>query len=315
MNAEDGILFFMNKKVAFIYDDIFLKHETPYGHPESKERLVAIVNHLKNAGLWDKLIHIKPRKATEKEIALVHEPRYIEKIKNSPAGYLDPDTYLSKDSYEVACYAVGAVLNAVDGVINKDFDRAFCAVRPPGHHAEADYAMGFCIFNNVAVGAAYARSKGLKKIFIVDFDVHHGNGTQHIFEDDCSIFYFSSHQFPFYPGTGREIETGRGQGQGCTYNVTLRAGSGNRDYLMVFQDILLQKIRSINPDLIFVSAGYDIHKDDPLSYINVSTDGVRSIVKSILESTDAPKIFVLEGGYNLQALSESVKVTLEEMLD
>lgn len=304
----------MNRKVAFIYDDIFLKHETPPGHPESKERLISIINYLKKEGLWDKLIHVQPRKATEEEIALVHEPRYIEKIKNSSAGYLDPDTYFSSNSYEVACYAVGAVLKAVDGVINKDFDSAFCAVRPPGHHAESDYAMGFCIFNNVAVSAQYAKNKGFKKIFIVDFDVHHGNGTQHIFEEDCSVFYFSSHQFPFYPGTGREIETGRGEGQGCTYNVTLRAGSGNKDYLMIFQDILPQKIRSINPDLILVSAGYDIHKDDPLSHINVSTDGVRSIVKSIIESTDAPKIFVLEGGYNLQALSECVKVTLEEML-
>jgi acetoin utilization deacetylase AcuC-like enzyme len=179
--------------LTFIYDDIFLKHDTPEDHPESKDRLIAIVNRLKKEELWNKLLHIKPRKATEEELALVHEPHYIKKIKNSPPGYLDPDTYLSEHSYEVACYAVGAVLDAVDGVLNKNFDGAFCAVRPPGHHAEMDHAMGFCIFNNVAVGAAYAKTKGVKKIFIIDFDVHHGNGTQHIFEDDCSVFFF---QFP-----------------------------------------------------------------------------------------------------------------------
>ncbi|GAB6182682.1 histone deacetylase family protein [Thermodesulfovibrio hydrogeniphilus] len=304
----------MDRKVAFVYDDVFLKHETPSGHPESKERLISIVNQLKNTKLWDKLIHIKPRKANEQELALAHEPHYIEKIKNSPAGYLDPDTYLSENSYEVACYAVGAVLEAIDGVIRKDFDRAFCAVRPPGHHAEMDTAMGFCIFNNIAVGAAYAKKKGFKKIFIIDFDVHHGNGTQHIFEDDCSVFYFSSHQYPFYPGTGRELEIGRGAGEGCTYNVQLRAGSGTREYLMVFQDVLPQKIREVKPELILVSAGYDIHQNDPMSYINVTTEGVRSIVRSILNSSYAPKIFVLEGGYDLQALAECVQVTIEEML-
>jgi len=304
----------MNKKIAFIYDDIFLKHDTPEDHPESKDRLIAILNRLKKEELWNKLLHIKPRKATEEELALVHEPHYIKKIKNSPPGYLDPDTYLSEHSYEVACYAVGAVLDAVDGVLNKNFDGAFCAVRPPGHHAEMDHAMGFCIFNNVAVGAAYAKTKGVKKIFIIDFDVHHGNGTQHIFEDDCSVFFFSSHQFPFYPGTGRELEMGRGAGEGCTYNIPLRSGSGTKEYLTIFQDILPQKIREIKPELIIVSAGYDMHQDDPISYINVTTEGVRSIVRSILRSSYAPKIFVLEGGYNLQSMSECVKVTLEEML-
>ncbi len=304
----------MDRKVAFIYDDIFLKHDTPQGHPECKERLLTIIDQLKKEGLWDRLLHIKPRKATIDELLLVHEPHYIEKIKNSPPGYLDPDTYLCEHTYEVALYAVGAVLDAIDGVHRKEFDRAFCAVRPPGHHAEIDTAMGFCIFNNVSVGAAYAKKLGYKKIFIIDFDVHHGNGTQHIFEDDCSVFYFSSHQFPFYPGTGRELEIGRGAGKGCTYNIQLRAGSGTREYLTVFQDILPQKIRENKPELILVSAGYDMHQDDPMSYINVTTEGVRSIVRSILNSSYAPKVFVLEGGYNLDSLAECVKVTLEELL-
>ncbi len=304
----------MDRKVAFIYDEIFLKHETPPGHPESKERLIAIVNHLKNSPVWDRLIHLKPRRATEEEIALVHEIGYIAKIKNSPPGYLDPDTYICENTYEVACYAVGAVLDAIDGIAKKDFERAFCAVRPPGHHAEIDTAMGFCIFNNVSVGAIYAKKLGFRKIFIIDFDVHHGNGTQHIFEDDCSVFYFSAHQFPFYPGTGRELEIGRGAGEGCTYNIQLRAGAGTREYLTIFQDILPQKIREFKPDLILVSAGYDMHQEDPMSHINVSTEGVRSIIRSILNSFYAPKIFVLEGGYNLQVLAECVELTLSEML-
>lgn len=305
----------MDRKIGFVYDDIFLKHETPEGHPENKKRLIAIINYLKNTPIWNNLIHIKPRRATEDELALVHEPSYIQKIMNAAPGYIDPDTYISEHSYEVACYAAGAVIEAVDRVLNKELDGAFCAVRPPGHHAEMDYAMGFCIFNNIAVGAAYAKQKGLKKIFIIDFDVHHGNGTQHIFEDDCSVFYFSSHQFPFYPGTGRELERGKGSGEGCTYNVQLRAGSGTKEYLTVFQDILPQKVREVKPELILVSAGYDIHQDDPLSYINVTTEGVRSIIRSILRSSYVPKIFVLEGGYNLQALAECVGVTLEEMLN
>lgn len=304
----------MDKKVAFIYDDVFLYHETPEGHPENPERLLAIVKTLKNSELWDKLIHVKPRKAIEEEILLVHTPEYLNKIKNSPPRFLDPDTYLSEHTYEVALYAVGAVLDAVDGILNKEFDSAFCAVRPPGHHAEMDAAMGFCIFNNVAVGAAYAKTKGFKKIFIIDIDVHHGNGTQHIFEDDCSVFYFSAHQFPFYPGTGRDSEIGVGKGEGCTYNVPVKKGSGTKEYLMIFQDILPQKIRQIKPDLIFVSAGYDMHQNDPLSYINVTTEGVRSIVRSILRASFSPKIFVLEGGYNLNSLAECVKITLEEML-
>lgn len=304
----------MDKKVAFIYDDVFLYHETPEGHPENPERLLAIVKTLKNSELWDKLIHVKPRKAIEEEILLVHTPEYLNKIKSSPPRFLDPDTYLSEHTYEVALYAVGAVLDAVDGILNKEFDSAFCAVRPPGHHAEMDAAMGFCIFNNVAVGAAYAKTKGFKKIFIIDIDVHHGNGTQHIFEDDCSVFYFSAHQFPFYPGTGRDSEIGVGKGEGCTYNVPVKKGSGTKEYLMIFQDILPQKIRQIKPDLIFVSAGYDMHQNDPLSYINVTTEGVRSIVRSILRASFSPKIFVLEGGYNLNSLAECVKITLEEML-
>lgn len=301
-------------KVGFVYDDIFLKHETPQWHPETKERLVSIITTLKDSDLWGKLIYIKPRKADYDDIALAHTNTYIERIKNFGVGYLDGDTYMSKDSLEASLYAAGAVIEAVDRCKNGEIDRAFCAVRPPGHHAEADRAMGFCIFNNVAIGARYAQKIGYKKIFIIDFDVHHGNGTQHIFENDDTIFYFSTHQYPHYPGTGRESERGIGKGEGFTYNVPMKAGSGDKDYLHVYHDILHGLVKNFNPDLMLVSAGYDIRKEDPLASIRISSEGIRGIAQNIIASTDKPVIFALEGGYDLDAIGESVRITIEEML-
>jgi acetoin utilization deacetylase AcuC-like enzyme len=303
------------KNVAFVYDDIFLKHETPQWHPETKERLISILNTLKNSGLWEKLLHIKPSRADYENIALVHTNPYIEKIKKFGIGYLDGDTYMSKDSLEAALYAAGAVIEAVERCRKNEIDRAFCAVRPPGHHAEADRAMGFCIFNNVAVGARYAQKIGYKKVFIIDFDVHHGNGTQHIFEEDDTVFYFSTHQYPHYPGTGRETEKGRGKGEGYTYNICMRAGSGDKEYLHVYQDILPQLVKQFVPDIMLVSAGYDICTEDPLSAIRVSQEGVREIIRNILSCCSSiPVIFSLEGGYDLDALGGAVRITIEEML-
>jgi len=303
------------KNVAFVYDDIFLKHETPQWHPETKERLISILNTLKNSGLWEKLLHIKPSRADYENIALVHTNSYIEKIKKFGIGYLDGDTYMSKDSLEAALYAAGAVIEAVERCRKNEIDRAFCAVRPPGHHAEADRAMGFCIFNNVAVGARYAQKIGYKKVFIIDFDVHHGNGTQHIFEEDDTVFYFSTHQYPHYPGTGRETEKGRGKGEGYTYNICMRAGSGDKEYLHVYQDILPQLVKQFVPDIMLVSAGYDICTEDPLSAIRVSQEGVREIIRNILSCCSSiPVIFSLEGGYDLDALGGAVRITIEEML-
>ena len=300
-------------KAGFIYDDIFLKHETPDRHPETKERLISIITTLKDSDLWEKLIHIKPRKADYEDIALAHTNAYIEKIKSFGVGYLDGDTYMSKDSLETALYAAGAVIEAIDRCKSGEIERAFCAVRPPGHHAEADRAMGFCIFNNVAVGARYAQKIGYEKVFIIDFDVHHGNGTQHIFESDDTVFYFSTHQYPHYPGTGKESERGIVKGEGFTYNVTMRAGSGDKDYLHVYHDILPGLIKNFNPGLILVSAGYDIRTEDPLSSIRISSEGIHGIVQNIMASTDKPVIFALEGGYDLEALGESVRITVEEM--
>ncbi|MDI6800675.1 MAG: histone deacetylase [Thermodesulfovibrionales bacterium] len=301
-------------KVGFIYDDIFLKHETPQWHPETSERLISILNALKNSNLWEKLIHIRPRRADYDDIALAHTQSYIETIKNFKTGYLDGDTYMSKESLGAALYAVGSVIEAVEKCKSGEINRAFCAVRPPGHHAEASRAMGFCIFNNVAVGARYAQKIGYKKVFIIDFDVHHGNGTQHIFESDDTVFYFSTHQYPHYPGTGRESERGIGKGEGFTYNVTMQAGSGDKEYLHIYHGIVPGLMRNFWPDIVLVSAGYDIRREDPLSSIRISNEGIRGIAHNILASTDKPVIFALEGGYDLDALGESVRITIEEMM-
>lgn len=302
------------KRVGFVYDEIFLKHETPASHPESRERLTAIIRLLQKSRTWDNLVHIKPRKASYEDIALVHSERYINKVKRFGTGYLDSDTYMSEHSLEAARYAAGAVIEAVACCRKGDFNRAFCAVRPPGHHAEADAAMGFCIFNNVAIGACYAQKIGYNKVFIIDFDVHHGNGTQHAFEKDSTIYFFSTHQYPHYPGTGRNSERGRGPGEDFTYNVPMHAGAGDAEYSEVYQNILPPLVKTFSPDIVLVSAGYDILSDDPLSAINVSHAGVKAIVDSILQCSSAPVVFALEGGYNLPALSEAVRITLDEML-
>lgn len=303
------------KKVGFVYDDIFLAHQMPPGHPESKDRLIAINESLRRSGLWDKLIHITPRRAEKPDVLTVHSSSYYEKICKF-TGHFDADTYISDHSLEAALFAVGAVLEAVDGCRNGDIRNAFCAVRPPGHHAEPNRAMGFCIFNNVAAGARYAQKRGYEKVFIVDFDVHHGNGTQHIFEEDSSVFYFSTHQYPHYPGTGNAFEKGRNGGVGFTYNIPMQAGAGDKDYLAAYGDVLPGLVRDFSADILLVSAGYDLHSRDPLAGIMVSNEGVRGMVKSILlAAAGKPCIFCLEGGYNLVSLAESVKITLEEMLN
>jgi acetoin utilization deacetylase AcuC-like enzyme len=308
------------KKVGFLYDEIFLRHETPPGHPESAQRLVAILNALKNSDIWDKLIHMKPRRATEEDILEVHTKDYFDKMR-AFMGFYDSDTYVSEHSFEAAMFAAGAVIEAVDACQKGKIERSFCAIRPPGHHAEAGTAMGFCIFNNAAIGVRYAQKAGYKRVFIVDFDVHHGNGTQHAFEEDDTVFYFSTHQYPHYPGTGTDSERGRGKGEGFTYNIPMPYGSGDKDYFYAYRDILPRLMRNFRPDIVIVSAGYDMHLKDPLSGINVTNEGMRSIVRGILLRSTAtylpslPYIFVLEGGYDLQALGESVLMTVRELLE
>ncbi len=303
-------------KVGYIYDPIYLKHDTGEGHPESPERVKSIDIFL--SSIKDKLIQIKPRKATAKEISLVHDTYYPQEIMDlcSAGGtYLDPDTRCSIFSYEAATYAVGAGLEAVDKIKEGKVERVFANVRPPGHHAEYSKAMGFCIFNNIAIAARYAQQKGFQKVFIVDFDAHHGNGTQKAFYEDDTVFYFSTHQYPFYPGTGSVEEKGAGKGLGFTYNVPLPAGTGDETYEDVYSMMLPDLVYHFKPDIIMVSAGYDLHKDDPLTNLQVSTEGIGKIVEYILKTADVPFLFMLEGGYNLTALGESAKLTVEKMLE
>lgn len=302
------------KKVGFVYDDIFLRHEMPSGHPESRDRLIAITERLKQSPHWNIMHHLRLRQAADEDILAIHTKSYFSEIMHF-TGYFDPDTYVSPHTAEAALVAAGAVTGAIDQCSAGEIERAFCAVRPPGHHAEADRAMGFCIFNNVAVGARYAQRTGYNKVFIVDFDVHHGNGTQHIFEEDDSVYYFSTHQFPHYPGTGSDVERGKGRGRGFTYNIPMRHGSGDKDYFHAYLDILPGLVSNFNPDLVLVSAGYDLHAADPLAGLRVTNEGIRSIVRGILSSKkDIPYIFCLEGGYNLVSLSESVVITISELL-
>ena len=306
-------------KAGLVYDEIYLKHDYP-DHPERKERLTSIMESLDKEGLVREVELIKPRRASVEEVSLNHDPAYIQEIHDfckSGGGFLDPDTYAVEESYDVALTAVGGLLEGIDRILNGEVETVFCALRPPGHHAEYAKAMGFCLFNNVAVGAHYLRKKGVEKVFIIDFDAHHGNGTQRSFYQEDKVFYFSTHQYPFYPGTGSAEERGAGKGEGYTLNVPMPAGAGDSDYEPVYSNLLPKVMGEFKPDFVLVSAGYDLHSDDPLTYLNVSTRGVRKIVRSILKTSrdlSAPALFALEGGYNLRALGECVVATVEEML-
>lgn len=303
------------KKVGFIYDDIFLKHQAPYNHPETEQRLISILKALNNSNIKNDLISIDPFPADPIDIYTVHTKEYVKRVLKTPPGYFNADTYWSENSLQSSLNAAGAVIQAINKCHSKEIKRAFCAVRPPGHHAEADHAMGFCIFNNVAIGARYAQKKGYKKILIVDFDVHHGNGTQNMFYNDDTVFYFSTHQYPHYPGTGSEHETGTGSGKGYTKNIPLPGGTGDKEYQKIYTKIMKNISEQFNPDLILVSAGYDLYEADPLANINVSKNGIKDIVKSILAlKQNIPYIFVLEGGYNLTDIGDLVVITINELL-
>ncbi|MGC9351608.1 MAG: histone deacetylase family protein [Sulfurovum sp.] len=301
-------------RVAYITDEVYLRHDTGPMHPESPKRLIAIDNALKE--LKDELIIAEPLSASEEIIAQVHEPQLIETVKEASAHEraIDPDTVCSRDSFLAAKKAVGAGIVAVDGVKAGAFERAFCAVRPPGHHATATNAMGFCLFNNIAITARYAQSVGYQKVMIIDFDVHHGNGTQGAFWEDDTVFYFSSHQSFAYPGTGAETDIGEGKGSGFTANFFMMPESGDQELLDIYQNDLPPLVAKFQPDIILVSAGYDLHESDPLASLNVTTEGIRKMVRRILSLSNVPYIFFLEGGYQLDALGENVRVTIEEML-
>jgi acetoin utilization deacetylase AcuC-like enzyme len=305
------------RRIGFIASTRFLDHQTPEGHPERAERLRHVVKHLEHSALWQKLTHLQPTSANEEDVVAVHTRahfRFVQEVCENGGGMLDEgDTHVVRESFHVAMLAAGAVMTGIDAVLEKRVDAAFCAVRPPGHHAERDRAMGFCLFNNVAIGARYAQRKhSLEKIAILDWDVHHGNGTQHIFEDDPTVFYISLHQYPFYPGTGARGERGVGEGTGFTLNIPLPAGTGEDRYLRAFDEEIVPALTDYKPDLLLISAGFDAHKDDPLGSMRLTEESFArftTLVKDI-----APVVSVLEGGYNLEALARSVEAHLGVLL-
>ncbi len=301
-------------KVAYITDDVYLKHDTGAMHPESPQRLRSI--NIAIEPLHQSLIFKSPISVSERILELVHPSEHIEKIKNASAygQSIDSDTVCSRDSYDAAIMAVGAGVVALDGIRSGEFERAFCAVRPPGHHATPTQAMGFCLFNNIAIAARYAQSIGYEKVMIIDFDVHHGNGTQDTFYEDDSVFYFSSHQAYTYPGTGAQSDRGEGKGEGYTANFPMMPESTDNVLLDIYDNELSPCIERFKPNIILVSAGYDLHESDPLAQLNITTEGIRRMVRLILNCSDVPFVFFLEGGYNVNALGENVKVTLKEMI-
>ena len=301
------------KKIAWITDELYLKHDTGAGHPESAERLESI--NLKIETIKDQLIEVKPRSASVNEVEMVHTPEMIANVreKSMDESFIDSDTICSYDSYDAALKAVGAGLVAIDGIKANQFERAFCAVRPPGHHATPTKSMGFCLFNNIAITARYAQQHGYRKVMIIDFDVHHGNGTQDAFFEDDTVFYFSSHQAFAYPGTGAESHKGIGAGEGYTANYLMMPESSDNEILEIYKEDLPKHYEFFKPDIILVSAGYDLHESDPLAQLNVTTDGIREVVRTILDLGDTPVVFMLEGGYSVYDLGWNVIATVEEM--
>ena len=300
-------------KTGFIYHPKYLKHDTE-PHPENPGRLQAIKEKIESSKIYPHLVFPEPRYATDEELTANHSPGHIEHVRNSCRNgeqNLDGDTVICPDSWDAATLSAGAGLTAIDHIITGQLDNAFTAVRPPGHHAEKDRAMGFCLFNNVAVAARYAIKKhSLGRIFIFDWDVHHGNGTQHSFYSDSSVYYSSIHQYPFYPGTGSEDETGTGDGLGTTRNFPLNAFTGDLTYLDIIKNKVIPEIQSFQPDLIIISAGFDAHKDDPLAQMTVSSDCFSKMTSLILKTAEdvcgGRLLSMLEGGYNHKALASSV---------
>lgn len=319
---------------ALIYDPIFLEHITPSAHPEQPERLrrtmeiIQALNWMEREGL----VHLAPRAASLAELALIHDPAYIQRVEHAAerAGRLEvetgrkshffaTDTYVSAKSYEAALHAAGAALTALDAMQNGEIENAYCLVRPPGHHALANKAMGFCLFNNVAIAARYAIEKwGLERVMIIDYDVHHGNGTQDAFYEDPRVLYFSTHQAPFYPGTGLSDEVGAGPGLGTTVNVPLPATTDFGVYEAVFRQVMAPLADRFNPQLILVSAGFDAHWTDPLGEMYLSTAAFFVLNRMIIQLANTlcqgRVILVQEGGYNIEAMGSCAATCLNLLL-
>jgi len=304
--------------LILIHTERFAEHQTPPGHPERPERadvLAAVANRWRARGVEV----VAPRAATPEQLARVHDSGYLRRISETAgrAIALDPDTYTSPESYEIALLAAGAAVDGVERVMSAAHRAAFALVRPPGHHAERDRAMGFCLLNNVAVAAAHARTMGAGKVAVVDYDVHHGNGTQHIFEADPHVLYISTHQYPYYPGTGAAGEVGREAGRGFTVNLPLEVGAVDEDYRAAFADVVLPVLRQFEPDLILVSAGFDAHERDPLGGMRLTTPSFAAMMLELRAAAEeccrGRIVAAVEGGYDLQALAASLDATLEAL--
>jgi acetoin utilization deacetylase AcuC-like enzyme len=306
---------------GYVFDEIFTKHNLP-GHPENANRLTAILGYLTDHNILPQLTAVPARAATREELLRCHHPRHIELIEETSGGgggMLDPDTYTNQYSYEAALYAAGGVVDLTAAILDGRLDNGFALVRPPGHHATPIRAMGFCLFGNMAVAARSARfDKGLERVAIVDFDVHHGNGTQAILDEDPSVFFVSSHQYPYYPGSGAINEIGRGKARGSKVNIPLSPGIGDEGFKRLYGELVFPLLRRFQPELILVSAGFDAHWDDPLASIGLSLTGYhwlgQELINLAAELCGGRIVFVLEGGYNLDVLSPGVGNTFRALL-
>ena len=306
-------------KTGLITSDTYQNHNTGDGHPEKIDRVTVVIDNFKKLDNKD-LVWKKPSKFDRSLLEITHNSDYINFVEKSfpekGVSFLDGDTIVSPGSKDATSDAVGSIITAIDGVQNKDFKNAFCAVRPPGHHAEKNKAMGFCIYNNVAVGANYLINKyKLKKVAIIDFDVHHGNGTQDIFYDNEKVLYISTHQYPYYPGSGTNDEKGK---HNNILNIPLPAGTTSEEYLNAYESVL-NKIKEFKPEFILLSAGFDAHKDDPLAQLQLESKDFYNITKRTLELSkqycDGKVVSILEGGYDLLALQESTEMHVKALLE
>ena len=298
-------------KTGFVYDDAFLKHDTGSGHPECQQRLQVTNAHLQSLDWFDCLVPLKAHRIDEAWLRTIHSKTYIKRAKKAcedGQSWLDSsDVSICRESFDISLLAAGAAVSLADKMIAGSLENGFVLARPPGHHAEQEQAMGFCLFNNVAILARYLQNRhGLGKILILDWDVHHGNGTQHSFEEDPSILYVSTHEYPYYPGSGAYSETGEGKGRGATLNCPMPAGSSDLDYELAFMQKILPAIDAFAPEFIIISAGFDAHVDDPLGHICLSTEFYRWMTWRLMEVAEKHCqgliVSVLEGGYNLNAL-------------
>lgn len=313
------------RRTGYVYDERYLRHNPGECHPERPARLEAIQERVQTSGLLEALVGIPPYAAPLAWVERLHDPDYIRRFREAcergRSIFEVPDCGICPESYKIALLAAGGVMAAVDAVMAGEVDNAFCAVRPPGHHAEKDRAMGFCFFNNVALAALYLLEQfGLERVAIVDWDVHHGNGTQHLFESDPRVFYLSLHEDPqyCYPGTGYKREQGKGPGQGFTLNLSLPPGSGDELYLQALEQEGLPRLQRFSPQFLLISAGFDGHRDDPLAHQKLSREGYQAMGRSLIdlarEEAGGRLITVLEGGYNLTVLADCVEDHLRLLL-